>query len=496
LIRRNYFRDDGPIADLHKRSLQGGAVTILAAACAILLQAISTIVLARILVPEDFGLVAMVSAVTGFASVFVDLGTRDAVAQRGKVSEGEVSALHWITVGVGAAFCAIVVISAPVFVSFFKEPRLEQIAFVLSSTLLLPALYCQQQALMRRALMFKALAVIDIVANVISTVVAIALASAGFGYWSLVWKPVVTFSVTTLGVWIACGWWPGRPTFTSNVRELLGFGLNVTGFTVADYVARSMDRVALGSTVGARQLGYYQNAFTVYDNAVTVTNPLHNVATATLSKLRSEPGELKRAWSSALSSLVYFTAPAFATLAVVGQDLVVLLLGEKWLTAGAILAILALRGPMQVVERTVGWLHIAAGRPDRWRRWGFAYCGATLVALFCGLPFGTMGVATAYVVMMLVLFIPAVAYAGKPLGLNIQDVVRTVGPQIAVALGVAAIGFLGRGLFLEGMDRLPRLVVMGIFCPAAYLAVMVFCFRMTKPLSHAVSLIRRRRGQT
>lgn len=456
-------------------------------------QVVSTIVLARLLVPEDFGLVTMVAAMIGFASVFVDLGTRDALAQRGSVTEGEVSALFWITLCVGLALTAATVGIAPLIASFYEEPRLEHIAMALSLTFVLPALYFQQYALMRRALMFQKLAVIDVSGNVLATVAAIILAYWGYGYWALVSKLVLTALFTLIGVWIGCGWWPGHPAFTSGVKDLLKFGLNITGFTMADYVTRSADRVALGYTTGPRELGYYQNAFVVYDNPLYLfTLPLHGVAVATLSKLREDRAALKRAWSTALSSLTFFAAPAFAVLAVIGQDLVVLLLGSKWAEAGAILSILALRGPAHVVERTLGWLHVAAGRADRWRHWGLVSCVVLMGALFCGLPFGAVGVAAAYTAVMYLLFVPAIAYAGKPLGIGVADVLKAVGPQVITALGTAAVGFLL--LHTVFVDTLPlvRLLVLSVLCGAVYLATMVFGFRMTRPLAIAASLIRRR----
>ena len=456
-------------------------------------QVISTIVLARLLLPEDFGLVAMVSAMIGFASIFVDLGTRDAVAQRGSVSEGEVSALFWITLGVGLALTAITALSAPLLARFYEEPRLELIAMALSLTFVLPALYFHQYALMRRAMLFRKLALIDVGGNLLATALAIGLAYQGYGYWALVWKLVLTALFTGLGVWITCGWWPKRPTFTAGVKDLVGFGLNITGFTITDYIAKSADRVALGYTAGPRDLGYYQNAFVVYDNALNISVvPLHNVATTTLSKLRSDVAALKRAWATALSSLTYFGAPAFATLAVIGEDLVVLLLGSKWVEAGAILSILALRGPAHVVERTLGWLHIAAERPDRWRHWGILNCVVTIVALLCGLPFGALGLATAYAASTYLLFVPAIAYAGKPLGIGVADVLRTVGPQVITALGVAAMGFLVGHTVLQDTPPLARLLTLSLLCVTVYLATMTLGFRMTKPLAVAASLVRRR----
>jgi len=211
-----------------------------------------------------------------------------------------------------------------------------------------------------------------------------------------------------------------------------------------------------------------------------------------LSKLRGDVPALKRAWSTALSSLVYFVAPAFVTLAVTGQDLIVLLLGSNWEASGTILSVLALRGVPHAVERTLGWLHVSAGRPDRWRRWGIFNCLATIVALLCGLPFGALGVAAAYTAFMYLLFIPGIVYAGKPLGIGVLDAWKTVGPQVVAALGTAALGFLVRHTILQDTAPLPRLVVLAIVCCAVYLATMSLGFRMTKPLSVAASLVRTR----
>jgi PST family polysaccharide transporter len=494
-MHRGYFDDAVRSHDLHHRSLRGGAVSMIAQGGNMAVQVVSTIVLARILLPEDFGLVAMVSAVTGYLSICVDLGTRDAVVQRGSVDEGEVSALFWITFAIGFTLTAITILCSPLIARFYGEPRLTHVAMVLSLMFVLPALYYQQYGLMRRALLFRQIAAIDLGGNTLGAVIAIVLAWRGYGYWALAWRPVLTVLFAALGVWLTCGWWPKRPVFSAGVRELLGFGLNVTGFTVADMVARAADRVALGYTTGPRELGYYQNASTIYDNALNVPAALHNVATATLSKLRSDTAALKQAWSTALSSLTYFAAPTFVILALLGQDLVVLLLGAKWRAAGAILSILALRGPAHVVERTHGWLHVTAGRPERWRHWGILNCILTILALFCGLPFGALGVAAAYSMLAYALFVPAIIYAGKPLGIGIGDVFRAVGPQILTALGTAALGFALRATALRDVAPLARLLILGVLCSAFYLAVMAFGFRMTRPLVVAASLLRVRKSE-
>src|SRR6185295_17472753 len=116
------------------------------------------------------------------------------------------------------------------------------------------------------------------------------------------------------------------------------------------------DSIALGYFYGAAQLGYFQNASLLYDNILNTSTQLHDVAVSSLSKLRDAVDELKRMWATALSSLTFFTALVFSDLAVTGSDIVVLLLGQRWETAGPLFCIFAVRGIAHVVERTLGWL--------------------------------------------------------------------------------------------------------------------------------------------
>lgn len=271
---------------------------------------------------------------------------------------------------------------------------------------------------------------------------------------------------------------------------MVKFGLNITGFTTTDYLAKAVDRVGLGYTVGARELGLYHNAMTVYENALSVvTQPLHSVAVATLSRLKDNLEELRRAWATALSSLTFFATLAFVVLAVIGEDLIVLLLGNKWVGASTLLVIFALRGPAQVIERTLGWLHVAGGRPDRWMRWGMVSGVVQVVAVLCGLPFGAVGVAISYGLCMYLLFVPAIVYAGRPLQISVRDLLRAIGPPLIGAFVAEALGFTLRMFYLSDLPPFQRMAALVITCMIGYLLITVGLFRMTKPLDVAKRLL-------
>jgi PST family polysaccharide transporter len=486
-----YFEENKPYTGLGRTSLHSGVTFVAARGLNVFVQVASTILLARLLSPHDFGLVAMVLALVGFAPLLIDLGTTDASTQRTRITHVEISTLFWLNVTIGGILTVLLAAGSGFIARFFGEPALTDIALVSSLTFIMAAVSTQHYALMRRAMQFRRLAIIDISSNVIGSVVAIFMAFTDWGYWALVAKPIVTSGVAAVGVWTNCRWVPGRPRSTPEVKELVGFGMGVTGFTMTDYFTRSADRLALGYFYGAGPLGYFQNAFLLYSNLLNIlTEPLHNIAVAGLSKLRDDVDELKRSWAAALSLLSFVSAPAFAVLAVTGQDFVVILLGQKWAPAGLLLCIFAARGIAHSVERTLGWLHVAAGRSDRWMRWGLFSAVCQLVALIAGLPFGLIGVATAYTIVMFGLFVPTLVYAGRPVGIGVKDVLSVVGPQTVAGLGAVAFGLIVQHVFLVDFSQVTRFFISAAICLVTYLALVVGVFRVTRPLQLALSVLR------
>jgi polysaccharide transporter, PST family len=486
-----YFGDNKIEEGHGRRSLRSGAVSLIARALNAFIQIGSILFLARLLSPEDYGLVSMVTAITGFAPLLVDLGTRDAVTQRPHITEGEVSALFWMTVGIGTACATLVAAAGPLIARFYHEPRLTTIAMVSGMTFITSALYCQHYALMRRAMKFRELGIIEVCANVLSAGGAITLALFGFHYWALVLRPVAMSFLLAVGVWARCRWVPPRPTLTPGVKDMVKFGLNSTGFTMTDFAGKSSDKVAIGYRSGPKALGYYQNAMTVYDNLLDVmVFPLHGVAVASLSKVRSDLKEFRRLWGKALSTLVFYAMPAYGILALTSRDLIVMLLGAKWTNAGILLSILALRGIPHSVERTLGWLHVSSGKTHRWMLYGVAALFAQLIALFIGLPYGPKGVVTAYVVYMFILFVPAIAYAGRPFNIGAKDVIKVVWRQLVGALLAAGVGFALRRTLLANSSGLAKTAILVAVFAIVYLVTVVGLLRLRMPVAVMLVLVK------
>jgi len=487
----SFFEDHSVTPDHGRRSLRAGAVVLTARVLIIIIQLLTFLILARILSPEDYGLVGMVTAITVFAPLLVSLGTPDAVVGRARITDTEISALFWISIAVGCSATLMMAGCAPLIARFYGDPRLIWIAAVSALTFILSALYCQHNTLLRRAMKFKELAAVEVVANLLSAGAALAMALYGLQYWALVLRPVLLTSFIALGVWTLCPWLPGRPVMSANAKEMLRKGLHIAGFSVFDYIAGSTDRIAIGYRSGPILLGYYQNAMFIFENlGALLVLSAHNVVVASLSRAQNNPDELRRLWRKALLTLQFYAMPAYGVLAVVGQDLIVVLFGSKWAQAGLLISILALRGIPYAVDRTLGWLHVASGRTDRWMRWGFIAMCAQLIALFCGLPYGPTGVAVAFVACAFILFIPAVAYAGRPLGISATDVIAAVWRPLVASLLSAAIGFTLRFTLLAEMSAVLKIILSTLTYMTAYLIIVAGFLGERMPIRLVLTLVR------
>ena len=169
------------------------------------------ILLARILSPHDFGLVATVLALVGFAPVLIDLGTTDAAIQKPRITPTEISTLFWLNIAIGICFTVVFVASSEIVASAFGQPELTEIMLVMSLTFVLTAMSVQYIGLMRRALHFRQIAIVETTGNAVGSIVGIAMALTGWGYWSLLARPILAACLIAIGVRICCPWRPSRP---------------------------------------------------------------------------------------------------------------------------------------------------------------------------------------------------------------------------------------------------------------------------------------------
>src|SRR6266851_685143 len=491
-----YFEDHQESRDLGRLALRGGTASVAMQYGNGVVQLAAAVILARLLAAEDFGLVAIVTVLTSFAPLLIDFGLGDATTQKSKITRSQVSSLFWLSSGIGLAIAVVVAACSPLVAWIYREPRIEAIALYSAITFVLFGVSNQHLALLRRTMQFARIAKIQVLSTLVGIAIAIFMAISGYGYWALVLRPITSSLCVAIGAWLACRWRPGFPVLDNQVKSMVRFGLHVVGFSVTYTVARAVDRIALGLFYRPEQVGYYQNATVLYDNSILSTLvQLHTVGSAALSKLQSNPAALRQKYEAALSALAFFVMPTAAILSVTAQDLTVMLLGEKWRAAGLLLSIIALRGIFQAVEGSQGWLHLSIGRADRWRNWGIVSLAVQVVAVLGGLPFGATDVAVAVVITSLLLAVPSISYAGRPIGIGVALVIRAVGQQLIGALCTAAGGWWLQTTALTHCSGFVRIFLSTGFCISIYLIIVVGLFRLTEPIKVAGAVMRRIGGE-
>lgn len=383
-------------AGLGKRAARGAALTMSSNGVRFVLETVRIIVLARLLLPADYGLVAMVTALTGVMEMFKDLGLNTATVTREKLSHAQVSTLFWINLGFGALLSLVTMALAPLIAWFYGDGRLLPITLALAPSFLLAGLAVQHQALLRRQMRFGVLAGVRIVDVVVGLAVGVAVAWTGGGYWALVAMPVASAAANAVAVWAWTGWRPGAPARRVGSREMVRFGSQVTGTNLVTYVSRRLDQFLLGWWSGATALGLYTKSVSLVEAPLNrALTPIATVVLPTLSRLRAEPVRYRDAYLRIVAMLCLVSMPGAAFMIGCSRWLIPFLLGPQWSEAAPIFAVLAVLGFLRPIEGSNWWLFVTQERAGEGLRWSVIGALITSAAVIVGVPWGALGVATA-----------------------------------------------------------------------------------------------------
>lgn len=445
-----------PSADLKHRTLRGGAVTVISQGLRFVIYTGSTVIMARLLSPADFGLVAMVTAVTGFLAVFKDAGLSIATVQRDVVTRDQVSTLFWVNTVVGVALAVACLVAAPFLAAFYREPKLLSITAALSVPFVLSGLAAQHQALLRRELRFKALAVVEIVGVTAGVVAGVSMALAGFGYWAAVGVPVATTLGETICLFVAMPWRPGLPKRGCGIRSMLRFGGLMSAVSALNYLFRNVDAVLIGRYWGAAPLGIYQKAYGLLMLPLSQVNaPMSGVAVAALSRVQNEPERMRRYFLGGYEIAASLIVPIICAMTIFADEVVIFMLGPQWSESVGIFRMLAPAALIGALLNPFGWLFISTGRPDRQFKLACVWTSLIIVAFALGLRSGARGVALGYSLMSCVLAFPVLWYAIQGTLVRVGDILGAIWRPAVAAMAITPIAW-----FLK--TSLPSSVPLGV----------------------------------
>lgn len=464
--------------DEQSRNVRKGALAAVATQVVrIATQAGSVIMLSRLLTPADFGTYAMASPVLAFAVLFQDLGLGHATVQKDELTQKDLSSLFWINLSVGALLALSQVLLSPLIAMFYGEPNLAALTSGMSLTLLLSGADVQHLSLLTRQMRFWTLAGLESAAALTGLLTSIVVAFFYHSYWAILAGSLASGAVLAGGAWLSSGWLPSRPGSIKGARDMLNFGIGVTGFNFTEFLSRNTDGVLIGKVWGAASLGAYNRAYRLLLFPLQqVTNPMVRIMLPTLSSLLQEPERYRDSFRRAVLPAFLIVLPGVAFMIASAGTLVETLLGPQWDEVTPIFIGLGVAGLLQTTNSPANWLFLSQGRTREYMRWGFFGASTSVLAFICGLPFGPIGVASAYSISECVRTPILWWLVGRSGPVRHPDVMKVVGPHLTGAIAsVMAAYLLHRWLLARSIDALPDLVA--CFCASyavSFLIVSLF----------------------
>ncbi len=390
-------------------------------------QLISTIVLARMLTPDDFGTFGMVVYFYMFFMTFRMLGLREGIIQQTDLDNTQKNALFFMGAVFSLLLTILFIMLSPIIAGFYHKPELISLCVVISFGCVISGLSTVHLALLEREMKFDKIAYNEIISTILSLFSSIVVALMGFGYWALVARRLIKETSLSIGAWFFNKWRPTWPDSFSSSRKLLRFGSNIIGFQLVNFFSRNLEKILIGKWFGSTTLGVYDRAYFLYSTPTeATTTPITNIAVSMLRRLRHDKERYKEFFINTFHSLAFVAFFITANLVVTAKDLVYLLMGSQWADTGVLFQLLSISIGTTILYRTSTWLHISLGKANKLLMWGIFSAFLICLTYFVSIQYGVFVLIVCYVILMHLLLIPSLWFAGRPMDLKVSELLGMI----------------------------------------------------------------------
>ena len=444
---QEHFNTKELSANLKQKSIQSGIITFASQPLKLVLGIGSTAILARLLTPGDFGLLAMITPLFLLVDSLSNFGLETAVVQKDDLDRQQASAIFWKSLKINSILIGTTIILAPVVAWFYKEERLTGMILGLAVGAFSVCLAFGHKALLKRQMRFGTITIIELISLILSSIIAIAAAKIGWGYWALVLQLSVMQVAQSIAQWWVCDWRPSRyvkdDKLNTELNATMSYGKHLTGFRFLTRIGMHLDRILIGYVSGANALGLYSVAYKwAYFPFEQVYFPMFDVAVSSLSRVQHDVDLYRSYARRGLMPIFAFCMPALAFSFVEARSIILLLLGKQWLEAVPLFRLLAVAVYVVSMYRVTKWLYVSAGQTQRQFRWALIHTPVMIAAVVIGAKWGALGVAIGYMVGTCILTFPSVGYCLRFSPLSWQDFVGAVWrPMVASILAAVCLYF-------------------------------------------------------
>jgi PST family polysaccharide transporter len=432
-------------------------------------------VLARLLSPSTFGLVALSSVFIAFLQIFVDQGFTQAIVQRQNLEPEHLDTAFWTNLGISIILTTLCFSSADLIGNFFKEPQIIPIIRCFSLNFIIQAFISVQNAIFERKLAFKTLATRSLIAVITGGVVGVTMAFMGLGVWSLVGQQLSNSLAAVLVMWRVSDWRPRFKFSPKHFKELFSFGVSVVGMNLAFFISRRSDDFFVGYFLGSTALGYYSVGYRVFSILTELlTSVLSKVTLPTFARLQKDPARLRSALYQAIQLSSLITFPGFLVTSILAPELIQLVFGEKWLPSIPVMQALNLAGVGIAYFYFTGSVLMAIGKPSLKLALDLLQAMTNIIGFALAVKWGIVAVAYAFVIRLYLIAPLIIWVIWKQININVFTYLRqgatALGGTIAVIFTILSIKyFLGDLLSPLGIVSISVVAGLMVYISAIFL---------------------------
>lgn len=366
-------------------------------------QFIITAILARLLSPNDFGMLAMAIVFMNFAMIFSEMGISSALVQKQDTHDRHYYSAFWLNLVTGLCLMLIFIAISPLIAVFYKKPELQPILMVLAINFFISSFVIVQQTILTKEMEFKKLAIRDILAVIISGIIGIFLAYHGFGVWSLVYQSIAFTFINSLFLWTVSSWRPKFIFAKQDINDIFHFSASLTGFNVVNYFARNADQLLIGRFLGSQALGYYSLAYKL------MLYPLQNISWViskvmfpAFSKIQHDLEKVRNSYLKMVEAISLLSFPLMVGLLALAPEFVKVVYGPKWEPIIILIRIFCVCGMFQSIGTTIGNILLSQGRADLQLKLQLLGTSIVVASVLIGLNWGIVGVAACYTLQSII----------------------------------------------------------------------------------------------
>lgn len=407
------------------------------------IQFVVMIIMARILTPEDYGLVGMLAIFLAISQSIIDSGFSQALIRKQDRSEIDNSTVFYFNIGVGIVLYAILFFAAPLIADFYKQPILIPLTRLIGLSLIFNSLAVVQRALLTIKLDFKTQAKASLAGAIISGGIGIWMAYAGFGVWAIVWQQLINLLIITLLLWVLSHWKPIWAYSWESFKELFNFGSKLLASGLIDTFYRNLYLIVIGKVFKATDLGYYTRAQQFADFASSnATGIFQRVTYPVLCEIQNDDARLADVYRRLLKTSAFIIFPLMLGMGAVAKPMVLSFLTDKWLFSAVLIQILCFSQMWYPVHAINLNLLQVKGRSDLFLRLEIIKKILGVTMLCITLPMGLIPMCWGMVANSIIALIINTHYTGKLINLGFLRQMRDLLPSLLLSLSVGGIVYL------------------------------------------------------